>query len=454
MHEHEEPLYLDFQSRFQAFDVDPIQKLVVLIEASYETPSYAQLHFRSLVHGKPHPLARLSTISIQLENSGPELVEEGASLEIQTEVAGNLLIAQCSWLDTKCDLYEVLILDWISGVLLGRICSRAICAPSVALLDKDHLALYSATSRCQSKHPDVVALLVYQVPSNALSCGDANGHFETAPYTSLVPSLVLEFPRVQDPIIIHWTSSMRTGQGIGQIVFDGLVEFSRSRVPILDVKISLSNPESDFGAGGSSLETTYIPTYQVYVSTCHIFELLDHKGPGKVTLSWNQWGPRATRWFDDERRRSPMAGSQCIQWKARRRYQKLSSIEFNPPSIEQYLTPFPGNSSPAHDARNRTKGTLSATHRRSIHEYRPLTPDMTRASDKVPVEMFGTDSKSVFHVGFEELVESCLPYRVTAPGSRVPSCLFWELKGHRLLGRQVEKADDPVMLPLLVYGLY
>ncbi|CAE6423159.1 unnamed protein product [Rhizoctonia solani] len=372
---YKEPLQLKFRTRFQSFAIDLTQELVVLVENRWGTPTLARFHFRSTIDGEPHPLARHPTISIQLDNIQvesfqPDLESDGfvpnPILEIQTEVAGKLFIVGCRWVVIECHIYEVLIFDWVSGILLGRIRSETTIAATFALLDNDHLLLYSATSKNRSSYPDVIALLVYQVPCIALSGGDANGHFETAWYPCFDPILVLEFPPLRESMTFLRTVSFKlpTNPGVGQAMFHGLPSFTCSRVPIIDLQIPLYYPAQDSKDNHTLEPGQRIPrifSYQVYVCTSHIFERLAWKVPGPTTISWNDWGPCATHWFE-VKNRSPVVGSQCVQWIENGHYHKLSSIEFNPHSIETYSPPFSNSSIPSDEV---SRG------RRSIHNYFP-----------------------------------------------------------------------------------
>ncbi|CAE6455104.1 unnamed protein product [Rhizoctonia solani] len=447
--EDEQPLYLNCGTRFSDFVVDPLQKLVVLVKTPYDSLNFAQFDFRSVEDGQPHSLARLPIISIHLGDPTSDLEDVASFINTQTQVANNLLVVGCHWPDTDNRLYEIVIFDWISGVLLGRIYSQTTLTASFVLLDKDYLAVYSATSGSLSKHPDVIALQVYHIPTITPSSSDKNGHFKIASHTSLAPTLILEFPRVQDSLIIGRESLMSADPGVGRVVFDTLITCVCLRVTTLDVRLSLSNPNRYSGIDGLDSQETHFAYYRIYVSTCHIFELLDQQGPGPVTLNWDQWGTRATRWFNGEYRRSPIVGPLCIQWKTvGRRYQKLSSVEFNPLSINAYFTPFPSKS-------HQNEVASLPNHRQSIHEYRPLAPSTRTVSQEGPseveevrVEMFGTNHKSVFHAGFKEPVESCLPYRVTTQRDRLDAYRTWLIQGQQLMGR------SHTVGPLIVYDIY
>ncbi|CUA71509.1 ABC transporter C family member 13 [Rhizoctonia solani] len=444
-HGHSDALYLNFGTTFYDFTVDVIQKLVVLIEARWETPTLARFHFRSIIDGEPHPLARHSTVSIQLDNPtlrpGPI-----SSLELRTEVSGRLFIAGCGWRYTGCHLYEVLLFDWVSGALLGRIDSKVTITAGFVLLDGEHLAVYSATTQSQSAHPDLVTLAVYQVPSLAFPTRNANGHFQTRVYGSLVPTLVLEFPPIQKGLNFQLTCPIRPTLGVGRLVFDGPTKFACSRLPMLDVQISLyEEDEHELGVG-----TPYCVIYQIYISTHHLFNLLAQQGH-KATLSWNEWGPRATRWFVDEHNKSPLVGSRCIQWvnSEKDNRQRLSSIEFNPLSVEAYLTPSPSARDEISD------------YRPSIHEYRPLESNVQQVGASGPgkenrasVVTIGSDDKTIFQAGFEQPIESYLPYRITTQQDLIHTHWRWILEGRRLIGYPVRTGPDWRSPPLSVYAIH
>ncbi|CAE6400654.1 unnamed protein product [Rhizoctonia solani] len=444
-HGHSDPLYLNFEATFFDFTVDMIQKLVVLIEALRETPTLARFHFRSIIDGEPHPLARHSTISIQLDNPilNPRPI---STLGIQPEVAGRLFIAGCWWHYTGCHLYEVLVFDWVSGALLGRIDSKVTIIAGFVLLDNAHLAVYSATTQSQSAHPDMITLAVYQIPSFAFPTRNANGHFQTRVYESLVPTLVLEFPPVQKGLNVVRTCPVRPTLGVGRLVFDGPTKFACSRLPMLDVQISLhGGDEYELGVG-----KPFCVIYQVYISTYHLFNLLDQQG-SKATLSWNQWGPRATRWFEEENNRSPLVGSRCIQWVNSEKddRQRLSSIEFNPLSVEAYLTPFPSARDEISD------------YRPSIHECRPLESKVQQVGASGPgkdirasVVMIGSDDKTIFRAGFEQPVESYLPYWITTQQDLIHTHWRWILEGRRLIGYPVRTGPDWRSPHLSVYAIH
>ncbi|CAE6502651.1 unnamed protein product [Rhizoctonia solani] len=382
--QYEEPVYLNFETRFGSFDVDLTQELVVLIEARSGDPTLARFHFRSAIDGKPHPLARHASISIQLEDPGIDELIHNPVLEIQTEILGKTLIIGFYWSDLALRVYELLIFDWASGVLLGKIRSETTLSGSFALLDNHHLALLSVTCRISSRHLEMVNLMIYQLPCIALQAQDKSGLFDTFLYPSLAPILVLDFPPISDSVLLWGDASaiqLRTNPGVGQVVFDGPSTLVCSRVPILEVRMSLHNHEH---------KTLIHFTYQVYISTFHIFDLLARRDPVRERFSWNEWGPRATRWFSDTGSRS-LVGTQCVQWVKNGKHNKLSTIEFNPRPLEGF---------------------------------------------PVPVEMFGSDVKSVFYDCFKEPVESFLPYRIASPEnvSKMDKHQRWDIQGHRLIG--------------------
>ncbi|CAE7229942.1 unnamed protein product [Rhizoctonia solani] len=382
--EYEEPVYLSFETRFRSFDADLTQELVVLTEARSGDPTLSRFHFCSTIDGKPHPLARHALISIQLEDPGFDELIPSPVLDIQTEISGKVLIIGYHWSDLAFGIFELLIFDWVSGALLGRIRSEAAISRAFTLLDNQHLALLSATRSNNSPHPDMVVLMIYQIPCIALPDQDEGGSFNASSYPSLAPILVLHFPPIQDSLVFRGSTTgfiLRTNPGVGQAMFGGPSIFVCARVPVFEIRMSFHNFQSE----------THNFSYQIYISTYHIFELLARREPGQETFSWNEWGPRATRWFDYTGNRSPLMGTQCVRWIGSGSYHKLSTIEFNP---------------------------------------RPLE------GPPVQTEMFGSNVKSVFHAGFKEPVESCLPYRITCPenASTMRKCRRWDIQGHRLIG--------------------
>ncbi|KDN38533.1 hypothetical protein RSAG8_09422, partial [Rhizoctonia solani AG-8 WAC10335] len=247
--------------------LDWLQFWLDLTDSRVYSPTLARFHFRSIIDGESRPLARHSAISIQLDNihvenfqlKNPNLESEefisDPDINIQTEVMGTLFIVGCRWLDIEGHIYELLLFGWISGVLLGRIRSDTTIVATFALLDKKHLALYSAICEDQSYHPDVVVVLVYQIPSVAHPGGDANGHFETASYATLAPIMVLEFPRIQYSLIFEngITTHRRTNPCVDSFE-DGEV-FEQS-AEVLEEEERLRGEENDPDAHADLADTS------------------------------------------------------------------------------------------------------------------------------------------------------------------------------------------------------
>ncbi|CUA78517.1 similar to Ubiquitin associated and SH3 domain-containing protein B (Suppressor of T-cell receptor signaling 1) (STS-1) (Cbl-interacting protein p70) [Rhizoctonia solani] len=387
---------LDFKRTFKTFSVDPKQDLIVLIE--YEDASFTRvdIHLNHLSTTKPHSLAQYHTLTVRFE----ELDEGQGFYYGGTWIMGHILLARFTPASQKnrsnCD--NIAIWNWQSGLFLGRILSGT-NNTIPTFFDKNHLLFFSYTSGSSSSAKLVQsqpALLVYRIPTSITVSAQepliADCYMPSCP--SLRPTLTLEFPRLDPKYRVSRSVLWDTLARPGDLAYQRSAQVAHS--DIKTVALSLWMAEKRPSKNGKVIPTLY----SIFVSTDSILDhLSENRSEETATIIWSDWGAAATRWFADDRDCSNIAkihGSShlvIVYNPLRKNKIQITSCtrEFNSQIIKRH-----------------TCDALDQNEREKVSRGKSLT--FGDKSDDIRI--VGRDTKTVVHTGFEQPVESTLPYMV------------------------------------------
>ncbi|CEL57168.1 hypothetical protein RSOLAG1IB_08401 [Rhizoctonia solani AG-1 IB] len=207
---------LKFKS-IHEFAVDSNGDLIVLVEYDKEYERYRErftyitfrrvhLHLRHITTGESHSLARFPIITVQLRSldDQPWGFTRGCPIIMKdllvVHFVRRILIGDPSLRGDPSTDGEILIWNWRSGALLGRINCGTERAKSV-FLDESHLVVYSPFPHLNTESEVVglnqVALFVYRVPNAPASHEEIiTSHIHVPSYTVLDPILIFELPKL------------------------------------------------------------------------------------------------------------------------------------------------------------------------------------------------------------------------------------------------------------------
>ncbi|CAE6466059.1 unnamed protein product [Rhizoctonia solani] len=428
------PSPLDFKKKFDHFVADANQELVVLIEYDVERSVSARVDLHHTVTGQPHPLARLPNFTVRFEDYIEEAPTWGP-LQTNPMIMGSILVIKFTWPEGSSDYYDMLMWNWRSGHLLGRIHSETNDA-EFTFLDKNHLLLFSSLPNSSGdpdfEIPNQVALLIYRVPTAAGETAGLqeplNTGFYAPSYPSLEPILILELPKLNSAYRLH-NYVLTPGSLPGDPIYNKSTEVVYSHINTLALKLWITKSPTEHG-----IRTT--ARYAIFVNSHIILGLLCRNSPRETArVPWSQWGTIATRWFvDDDLTAAHIArteGSLHLRWNLAHSGTAhiLSVLEFNPRIIRRNV----------YDS--------SEIARKRVLEGRGLTPgDAFNAADPWTsirnnldyhsnlTKIVESDMKTVVHSGFEEPVESTLPYMIITRVQRMPRYAHWRIHGDCLVG--------------------
>lgn len=407
--------------------------------------SWAQLHLRSISTGLPHPLAQNPLLTVELDFD----VQSSWICSFDFKIMGTLLLTKFAF--TTLRRYEVLIWNWVEGVLLHRIsCSSGVC--DFALLDREHLVLSSLTysERLQCLHS--IALFVYNIsapPSNYHS--PPGGQFNISSYSSLRHILKLEFPRVLSSLSASpFRFMLRSDPIPGRVIYAGSTTFSCAQSTTLCALISLSEPDLANGML-STLEPSL--NFCVIISGNHLLGYLNQcsvRDAGPTTLLWREWGENATRWFTDADELDEwtcwISGSRYVNslFEARHRSQMVSVFDFNTLRIRRhsgrysmFCVPPSRNEDEEREYRNAVLRGGGLVTRRRFRVGTNHLPDKLLPKNLSFAETIESHIETTIRSGFEEPVISRLPYRIVTKLQRMQIHEAWMIDGNHIIGVNV-----------------
>ncbi|EUC55878.1 F-box protein [Rhizoctonia solani AG-3 Rhs1AP] len=422
IYSHIVPPTLDCGKKFDDYAVDVSQDLVVLFVNMRESSSYAYVHMCHTATGLPHPLARLPTFTIRFDNyrklAGANIIILGSILVIK--FAGGPPISDCCLAS---------IWDWQSGLLLGNIYMEAEDNDvEVAFLDKNHLFVYSTLSDSvtEFQKPNQVALFFYRIPASITPSnqGPPCADFQVPSYPILIPILVLELPKLHDTYELNGYAIMSEPY-LGGLAYQGSAKVFHSHMTTIALYLWVkrrTRPRSGVD-------------YCVFVNTDRIFDyLLENRTHETMRIPWSHWGATNARWFTDNNSLVACPGATCgsrfsvWDFGPQNTDQSMAILEFNPRIIGRHMC---------------SSGTIDKTtvpegwgpilgHAFNMDNLKSLLESLHLLQETV-TEVVGRDMKTFIHTGFEEPVESTLPYMVVIRQD-IPRNQTWYLQSNCLVG--------------------
>ncbi|CAE6476087.1 hypothetical protein ACGC1H_003213 [Rhizoctonia solani] len=435
------PPPLDFKKKFNDFMVDMGQNLVVLIEYVFESPSsaFANVHLYHTTTGLPHPFAMLPTLTVRFK--GPL-----NSVEPDILVLDNILVISFLEPENTTSGYDTLMWNWKSGLLLGRIHSET--SADLSFLDRSHLIVYRSLldSTGGPQESNQVGLHIYRVPiATTASCQErTHTEFYAPSYPTLKPILILQFPKLHKTYRLQgYTMNSVPLLGDSAYTSSTNIVYAHTTTMALQLLVApLVVHEDEHNLGDLD--------YCIFVNTSRIFDYLSDDSTQETTVMlWSQWGTETTRWFIDSDSLSASAvevfGSLYPIWDLDdpelETHQLLSIFEFNPQIVRRYM-----QTSGTIDQKGvlEVSGNFSGGAFTMADLKAPLLAASNADVDQdVVTHIIGSNMRTVMNKGFEEPVESNLPFMVATRVQRMPKHQAWLIEGNYLLGIPIETLDGP-----------
>ncbi|CAE6430375.1 unnamed protein product [Rhizoctonia solani] len=277
------PLLFDFT--FSEFTADPEQGLVAMLFRDPGRDELCHIRLCSTTTGLAHPLAQHPRLTAEFGFALRPLLS-GLAIEIME----HQIVARISLI--RSDIYEVLIWDWTSGILVHRISSReGIC--DVAFLDRRHLAVLSVTR--SSSAPESLELLIYAT-SNDASTLEAlpNRKIRVEDYSISQPLLRLAFPQLRESSDLKINESsllLKSGPTPSRKIYTNSAVFSCPYTLTLSMTFCFRNVVAGWHLSHP---------YRVFIDGRFLQEQahirLNDRTSTQV-VPWCSWGTNATRWF-------------------------------------------------------------------------------------------------------------------------------------------------------------
>ncbi|CAE6498757.1 unnamed protein product [Rhizoctonia solani] len=431
---------LDFKKKFKSFRVDVGQNLVVLIECVKESPSFAfaYVHLHHTITGLPHPLARFPTLTVRFKGTPnamePDILVLDDNLVIKFLGPGNVASGYG---------YDILLWNWKSGLLLGIIHLET--SADLSFLDKNYLFAFCPLidSASGSQESDQVALHIYRIPIVTPDYQEpAEAHSPS--YQTLKPILILQFPKVHKAYQLEGYA-LASVPLLGDPAYEGstnVVYAHATTIALQLLIISLAMHDDEHKLDDLD--------YCIFVNTDRIFDYLsDSNTQETVVMSWSQWGTESTRWFLDTDSLSASAaevfGSLYPIWDLDRglgTHQHLSIFEFNPQIVRRHMHAFGILDQEGVLEVGKTSSSRSCTMADLKMPLILAASDAGADQDDISMHMIGSNTKTIIKEGFEEPVESSLPFMVVTRVQRMPRHQSWQIQGDYLVGVPIKMFDD------------
>ncbi|KAG8753068.1 hypothetical protein FRC11_007746 [Ceratobasidium sp. 423] len=423
-----DPPLLTFDFTFNEFTPDPGQGLVAILSRDPDRDSHVHVHLRSSTTGLPHPLARRPRLTAEFDFE-PPYFWPGFSIEIM----GHTVLAKVS--HPQAHVYELLIWDWHSGILLHRISSRrGIC--DFTFLDQRHLVVLSG-SRSSREHLDTLALLVYALSdNNSAHATFLDGALRVTDFLISEPILRLEFPQIKESSKVSETGFfLRSDPTPGRTMHAGSVAFSCPHAITLCMAFSFRGAYDHWGGH---------PYYRVFLDGRFLLDQICTNPHGETkVLPWSSWGINATRWFvapdEPDYWINWMSGSRFITPLLNRPYYCI--FDFSPPTVGRFRDRFAKLYPAALDHLVDSSDLAMAD---GFHDLSRLGAAISYFSEKSPhkhelfVVTVGADNPSVIKndgdPGFEESIVSQLPYRLVFRTNNRRRHERWQINGDYVVG--------------------
>ncbi|KDN42229.1 hypothetical protein RSAG8_06896, partial [Rhizoctonia solani AG-8 WAC10335] len=392
-----------------------------------------------------------------------------ASVGAWPEIMGNYFTVKIYWPETNCEISEILLWDWKTGILLSRIYLEHRSA-RCTFLDKERLLVHSVLPENDTQSTRI-ALLVYRIPIATTDHEvppDAN--FCASLYPKHDPILIFELPELHPSWEVTGQHFMLGSEPLpGDVVYTKSATLLCSHVTTLCLGFRIwNNPRRQRYVYGSRKGT---PTdFHVLVSVHHLLPyLLGRQSDGVTTriIPWSQWGTVATRWFIEDHSIEHLTDriyrSQYIRSTTTKsgKAQLISIVDFNAPLIKRYQYTATATSRAKRASADKseknavlegngmTEGRLFQTR---IGSTRLPVPTIGKAlNHEVLTETIGSDMKTIIRAGFKDPVVSCLPYRVVTKVQLMPTHGHWRIHGEYLVG--IPRRDWSENTPFSLYKL-
>ncbi|CAE6501717.1 unnamed protein product [Rhizoctonia solani] len=464
------PPPINFGKKFNHNAVDPNQDLVILVEDEIEGSEFARFHLRSGTTGQAHPLAEYPVLTVSFDSTflrKNNLLD--ASVGAWPEIMGNYFTVKIYWPETSCEISEILLWDWKTGILLSRIYLEHRSA-RCTFLDKERLLVYSVLPENDTQSTRI-ALLVYRIPIATIDHEvppDANSCVPLYPKHD--PILIFELPELHPSWEVTGQHFMLGSEPLpGDVVYTKSATLLCSHVTTFCLGFRIwNNPRRQRYVYGSRKGT---PTdFHVLVSVHHLLPyLLGRQSDGVTTriIPWSQWGTVATRWFIEDHSIEHLTDriyrSQYIRSTTTKsgQAQLISIVDFNAPLIKRYQYTATATSRAKRASADKseknavlegngmTEGRLFQTR---IGSTRLPVPTIGKAlNHEVLTETIGSDMKTIIRAGFKDPVVSCLPYRVVTKVQLMPTHGHWRIHGEYLVG--IPRRDWSENIPFSLYKL-
>ncbi|CAE6430350.1 unnamed protein product [Rhizoctonia solani] len=418
------PLLFDFT--FSEFTADPGQGLVATISGDPDSTHKCHVDLRSAVTGLAHPLAEYPRLTVEVDFESPPF-SSGYSIEIM----GHMVLVKVS--HPRVHIYELLIWDWRSGILLQRISSReGMC--DFAFLDQRHLVVLSATRSDLNR--ETLALLVYATPQNASALHTSPGkQWRIVDFPFSRPILRLEFPRLKESSeITERGFFLRSDPTPGRTIYAKSAAFACPYATTLSMTFCFHRTSANWGVS---------PFYRVFVDGQSLLKHIYANSRDETqVIPWSVWGTDATRWFT-----APEAPDHWICWMSGSKYVRplhdishycvfdfspLVAGRFQGRNVQSHPAALDVHSSGGPDI-----GDIG------LLEYLDscLLDFVADSPDHKPVIVtVGADSPSTINtgkldgVGFDEPIISRLPYRVVCKGNNEEDHEGWQINRDGIIG--------------------
>ncbi|CAE6445190.1 unnamed protein product [Rhizoctonia solani] len=455
----------------------------VAVDLSQDGRTY--LNLVSSLTGHPHPAADLTTINVPFEECNRRLKMKNAA------IVGEILSISFRFrYYNPC--YEIFTWNWKTGDLLHFISGVGVLY-STSFLDQGHLAVLAGTSDNLIRK---LRLSIYTVPDHSST--------QSTPTTSetfirVSPALQLDFPRLHDNVLVDGDHPgaciLSQPDSIpGRPIQIGSTTLSYPRVPTLGIKLTLTQIPP-----GSPI--SIIQHFVIFICVDSLLHLVQSQRSGQSrVLPWSEWGVMNTRWFVNENLPRNWYTTSSITGTTGSRYSKAFDNDRRMRIKGGKEVEGDEDDEGGEDNDNRVTGKAQGDITLSVIDFKPShweknlhqaltmkdqqlilhgrwpSPLLTytvcdttsekntdslpnsgvyvtgQSCEAVPAIMVGSDTPTNLgeREGFDEPVESRLPYRLVARVKPVPqgACCTWIMNHDSVIGLQVGKAKRAPSLHL------
>jgi hypothetical protein len=334
-------------------------------------------------------------------------------------------------------LYEILIWNWKTGVLLNRIaCDNGIC--DFVFLDNDSLVLWFISSGSGNDLLDSASLLVYEnICSTETKHNGSGGELlDVSSFLKRSPTLAFQFPQLRrESGVSSQGFLIRSDPGPGRN-YTTSAPFSSARALTLGLAMSV-------------LASGHLRHFRIFVD---VHQLLGHleqaKQQSTSALNWDEWGDDATRWFPTARAPTHwicwMFGSRFITRDAPRNTsdgRNISVFDFHSPTIRRHSTRIQDTyvtlkRSPARLLQRKERIRIGDLGHFDHNSWPDELGDAAVSENAVAVDVIGRETPTIIPY-FQQPITSRLPYRVVTPVHSMDAHEGWLIDGNHIIGMDV-----------------